>query len=186
MDEATSDLIRRFRAGDEKAFDELAEALAPRLFRLAYQALADRATAEDIAQDALIRIYQRLRALAEPDAFDGWAYRITLNLVHDQFRRRGRERAALLGMEELKRLTERPDGLSDIEREEMARTLSDALGALDERPREVFLLKEVEKKPHAEIARLLGIPEGTVWSRLSYARKALRGRLRQRGISGGE
>jgi len=185
MDAATRDLIRRFRAGDERAFEELAEALAPRLYRLAHRALGDRNLAEDIVQEALVRVYQRVRALSETDAFDGWIYRITLNLVHDQFRRRGRERAAILGMDELRRMMERPDGLSGTELEEMGRTLAEALAELDERHREVFLLKEVEKKPHAEIARLLGVPEGTVWSRLSYARKALRERLRRRGYTGG-
>ena len=186
MDPATSELVRRCRAGDERAFEELAQLLVPRVYRLACRSLGDRTLAEDVAQEALIRIYRRLPGLTEADAFDGWLYRITLNLIHDQFRRLGRERAALVGMGELRQLTSQPvEGLSKTEREELRATLAEAIAALDEGHREVFVLKEIEGLPHAEIARVLELPEGTVWSRLAYARKMLRERLRRRGVPGG-
>ncbi len=59
--------------------------------------------------------------------------------------------------------------------------ITGALESLDEKHREVFLLKEVEGLGHAEIAKLLGVPEGTIWSRLSYARKKLQEKLRIQG-----
>ena len=76
-----------------------------------------------------------------------------------------------------------PEALGALEREELAQALSEALGAIDEKHREVFLLREVEGLSHREISKMLGVPEGTVWSRLSYARKMLREHLIERGMT---
>ena len=67
--------------------------------------------------------------------------------------------------------------LSTRERGELGEVLLNALEGLDEKHREVFIMKEVEGRSHEEIAGMLNIPEGTVWSRLSYARRGLRQRL---------
>ncbi len=73
-----------------------------------------------------------------------------------------------------------PERMSASERGDLARVLRDAVASLDEAHREVFVLREMEGLPHGEISKILDIPEGTVWSRLSYARKALRGYLNRR------
>ena len=73
--------------------------------------------------------------------------------------------------------------MGEGERETLRAHLAAALAALDAPHREVFLLKEVEGLSHAEIASILGLPLGTVWSRLSYARKKLREQLREAGES---
>ncbi len=70
--------------------------------------------------------------------------------------------------------------MSAAEREDLARVLRGAIASIDEAHREVFVLREIEGLPHARIARTLGIPEGTVWSRLSYARRMLRDHLSRR------
>lgn len=74
----------------------------------------------------------------------------------------------------------REEPLTALERSELRAALTEALNTLDEKHREVFLLKEVEGLPHGEIAQMLGVPEGTVWSRLSYARKKLLETLRRK------
>ena len=73
-----------------------------------------------------------------------------------------------------------PERISAGERQDLARVLSEAVASLDEAHREVFVLREIEGLSHSEIAQSLGIPEGTVWSRLSYARRMLRGYLGRR------
>ena len=109
------------------------------------------------------------------------AIRVTLSRVHDEFRSRARERAARKGLAEMRAaMGPGPERLSASEREDLARVLREAVASLDEAHRDVFVLREMEGLPHAEIARLLDVPEGTVWSRLSYARKALREHLRRR------
>ena len=71
-----------------------------------------------------------------------------------------------------------------MEREGLRSALNDALGCLDEKHREAFLMKEVQGMSHAEIAQTLDVPEGTVWSRLSYARRKLQERLKRQGYGG--
>jgi RNA polymerase sigma-70 factor (ECF subfamily) len=162
-----SELVRRFRAGDESAFDELVKRLTPRLNALALRSLGSAEAAEEAVQDAWVRIYNRIGDVQDPQAFEGWAIRVTLSRINDEFRARSRERSAR-------------EGLAELRREDLARVLREALESLDDTHREVFVLREVEGLPHAEIAKMLGIPEGTVWSRLSYARRMLRDYLKRR------
>ena len=67
--------------------------------------------------------------------------------------------------------------LAPHERDELSKALRDAIASLDDKHRDVFVMREIEERPHDEIARILEIPLGTVWSRLSYARRMLRERL---------
>lgn len=176
-------LARRFVGGDEAAFDGLAETAGRRAYYLALSSVANHDVAEEIAQEALVRVYRHAGELADLRTFPAWFYRIVLNLVHDHYRRRQREQNATLGLEEIRQLQEKAqvEPLTEYERRELAASLTEALGSLDEMHREVFLLKEVEGLSHARIAALLGIPEGTVWSRLSHARGKLREKLARKG-----
>lgn len=175
------ELVSRSRSGDEEAFTRLVELLTPRLYNLALRTLGSADAAEEAVQEAWVRIYRRLRDLQDPKAFEGWAMRVMLNRINDEFRRRARERAArdeLAGSGPT--LPSSYEEVSPVEREDLARILSEGLATLDEAHRETFILREIEGLPHAEIARVLGIPEGTVWSRLSYARRSLRDYLVRR------
>ena len=179
--EVVSKLVRRFRAGDESAFDELVKRLTPRLNSLALRSLGSAEAAEEAVQDAWVRIYNRIGDVQDPAAFEGWAIRVTMSRINDEFRARYRERSAREGLAEMRAaIGTAPDRTSDIEKEDLARVLREALESLDDTHREVFVLREIEGLPHAEIARMLGIPEGTVWSRLSYARRMLRDYLKRR------
>ena len=176
-----SDLVRRFRAGDGAAFDGLVARLTPRLYSLALRALGSADAAEEVVQEAWVRIFRRIRDVQDPEAFEGWAVRVTLSRIHDEFRHRARERAARDALAGLRLAAGTPpERFSAAEREDLARILREGLASLDDAHREAFILRELEGLPHAEIARVLGIPEGTVWSRLSYARRALREYFRRR------
>ncbi len=176
-----SELVRRFRGGDESAFDELVKRLTPRLNALALRSLGSAEAAEEAVQDAWVRIYNRIGDVQDPQAFEGWAIRVTLSRINDEFRARSRERSAREGLAELRTaIGPSPERTTDLERDDLARVLREALESLDDTHREVFILREVEGLPHAEIAKKLGIPEGTVWSRLSYARRMLRDYLKRR------
>ncbi len=176
-----SALVQRFRAGDESAFDELVKRLTPRLNSLALRSLGSAEAAEEAVQDAWVRIYNRIGDVQDPQAFEGWAIRVTMSRINDEFRARSRERSAREGLAEFRTAVgPAPERTTDLEREDLARVLREALESLDDTHREVFVLREVEGLPHAEIAKTLGIPEGTVWSRLSYARRMLRDYLKRR------
>ena len=179
-------LVRRFREGDEAAFDELAPLAARMAFHLALRSVTDANVAEEISQEALVRLYKHVSEIAGEGAFKTWFYRIVLNLVHDYFRRSVRQEAATTTLEEI-RATEhrsRDEPLGNLERDALRAALTQALESLDEKHREAFLMKEVEGLSHAEIAKTLDVPEGTVWSRLSYARRRLQERLRHLGYGG--
>ncbi len=176
-EENLEQLARRFLAGDEAAFDEIARRVTPRVYAIAARSTRSRDAAEEIVQETLVRVYERMKGLKEPGAFEGWLYRVALNKVHDHFRARGRERTALAGLSELRELTQKKGELAPHEREELSNALRDAIASLDDKHREVFVMREMEERSHEDIARVLGIPLGTVWSRLSYARKMLRERL---------
>jgi len=181
-DTPLAELLEKVRSGDKAAFEEMARRLTERIYPMALRALASREAAEEVTQDSLVRIYTRLDQVEDPKALEGWAMRVAFSRINDRFRGRKRFRKAQAGLTELKKLNAQDEGLSALEREELRRALSEALEAIDEKHREVFLLREVDGRSHREVAELLGVPEGTVWSRLSYARKRLREELVRRGV----
>lgn len=180
------DLVDRVRRGDAAAFDDLAPLAGRMAYHLALRSVADPNTAEDISQEAVVRLHAHVHEIEGLGAFKTWFYRIILNLVNDHFRRYSRRDSAFTTLEEIRSLERktRDEPLSEMERNGLREALQEALDSLDERHREVFLLKEVEGLGHNEIAKILDVPEGTVWSRLSYARKKLQEKLRRKGFSG--
>jgi RNA polymerase sigma-70 factor (ECF subfamily) len=186
LDQRLVELVRRFRAGEDGAFDELAPLAGRMAYHLALRSIADANVAEEIAQEALVRLYKHVGEIAGEGAFKTWFYRIVLNLVHDHYRRSVRQDSATTTLEEIRTIERksRDEPLSNLERESLRSALTEALDSLDEKHREAFLMKEVEGLSHAEIAKTLDVPEGTVWSRLSYARRKLQEKLKRMGFSG--
>jgi RNA polymerase sigma-70 factor (ECF subfamily) len=174
------ELLRRWRQGDETAFEPLAARVGRVVYPRVLKAVGDHATADDLTQEILLRVFRKIGDIEDLKAFEGWLLRMTYNLVNDHFRKRTRERQLHESFLELRK--KRQEGrISTRQRAELAEVLQKALADLDEKHREVFVLKEVEGLSHEQIAKMLGIPQGTVWSRLSYARKGLREKLARRG-----
>ncbi len=186
MDERIVQLVREFREGKESAFDDLAPLAGRMAYHLALRSVSDSNVAEEISQEALVRLYKHVGEIAGEGAFKTWFYRIVLNLVHDHFRRAVRQDAAKSTLEEIRTLENksRNEPLGNLERDGLRSALNDAMECLDEKHREAFLMKEVQGMSHAEIAKTLDVPEGTVWSRLSYARRKLQEKLKRMGYGG--
>ena len=168
------------------AFEELVSAHLDALYRCALGLCGgERADAEDLLQDAMLRAFDHFRELREPEAARSWLFTILVrtNLNRLRARRRRAETfAADLEEHELEaalaawRSTRRPDDLA--ERAAIREQLAAALDQLDASLRPVVWLSDVEGFRQREIARMLGIPEGTVASRLFRARRSLRDALR--------
>ena len=143
-------------------------------FRVAFSVLRHRQDAEDVAQEAYARAYRRFRALRDRDRFRAWLVRMTWRLALDHRRAQGRRTA--------RELTQVDAGTSHsatdlVVAHERASWLWAAIDALPERLRLVVVLAAIEEHDLAHVAQVLGLPVGTVKSRLFQARQQLKERL---------
>jgi RNA polymerase sigma-70 factor (ECF subfamily) len=163
------DLVQRARSGDQEAFADLVHQISDTLFGVARRILRDPGLAEDVLQNALVTIWRKLPHLREPDRFEAWAYRI---LVHACYADAPRNRRWALTVRVLPvdRADEVDDFQSISDRDELERAFRQL--PLDQRA--VFVLHHHVGLPLVEVARTLGIPDGTARSRLHYATRALR------------
>jgi RNA polymerase sigma-70 factor, ECF subfamily len=174
------DAVRRVQAGDTEAFEPLVEKYKRKVFRLAYQVLRDQEEALDVAQEAFVKAFRALPAFKGDSAFYTWLFRITMNVALDRKRQRA-TRVKSLGTddvtpEEWERTAtstdpDPEDVASGAERRERIRK---GLDSLSEHHRTIIILSDIEGLQYREIAEVLGIPMGTVMSRLHHARKRLR------------
>jgi RNA polymerase sigma-70 factor (ECF subfamily) len=157
-------LIERARRGDHDAFAELARAAVVRLDQAARLILRDPELARDAVQEALIRAWRDLPGLREPDRFDAWLHRLTVNCCIDQTRRRRRRPVEV-------ELTPIHDPfVSDASGSIADRELVDGvLRRLDPSGRAIVVLHYYLGMPLTDVAATLGIPLGTVKSRLHRA-----------------
>jgi RNA polymerase sigma-70 factor (ECF subfamily) len=153
--------------------DRLA-ACRPRLYRLARVWLNDRAAAEDLAQDTLLRAWAQRGTLRRPESLEAWLFTIMANAFRDHLRRR-REWVAVEEDDLLAGNT--PE--SDAEQAGIVRRVRAAVARLNEAQRQVLTLVDLEDCSYARTADILGIPAGTVMSRLARAREALRRELQE-------
>ena len=161
-------LLARARRGDAAAFALLLRADDESHRRLAYRLLGDRAAMDDVLQEAYLRAYRALPRFRGGAAFGTWLYRIVYNACLDELRR-GRSRREVA-------LHEQPAGVSPDGVEEQL-DLERALAALPPELRAVVLLVDAEGLSYDEAAEVLGVASGTIGSRLSRARAALRDAL---------
>lgn len=176
---AEGDLVLRARRGDPTAREELARRHRRAAFLLALQLLGNHDDALDVAQDAMLRFFTTLSRFDPQRPVRPWLFRIVRNRVYDLHRRRKLRRHDSLDYVDAEgRGFEVADLEVDLERDasraQLRRHLWQALGELSERQREIMVLRDYQDLSYAEIAQALGIPIGTVMSRLHAARKRLR------------
>jgi RNA polymerase sigma-70 factor (ECF subfamily) len=165
------DLVEAARRGDHDAFEVLATSAGDRLYAVARLILRDAGLAEDAVQEALVRAWQQLPSLRDPDRFDAWLYRLVVNACADQGRqlRRWSQQVRPLVPD----VSISDDTASVANREQLER----GFGRLKPDQRAVVVLHYYSGFSAAEIAKILGIPEGTARSRLHYATEAMRAAL---------
>jgi RNA polymerase sigma-70 factor (ECF subfamily) len=168
-------LVVRAARGDQAAFDALVPSRLDRCYRIAWSILQNEADAADATQDAFVSAWRTLPRLREVAAFDGWLNRIVANASYTVLRRRIRLREVqptLVLDDPQGDIEAAPDHITEsdtiVERDSVRR----AFGRIRPAERQILVLHHVDGRPVGEIARSLGIPEGTVKSRLHAARKA--------------
>lgn len=173
-------LVGRCLAGDLAAFEGLVEKYKKRAFRVAQQVLRDQEEALDVAQEAFVRAYQSLGRFKGQSAFYTWFFRIVVNLALDKKRQQAMRRRAF-GSEDVSReewertaLSTDPSPERSAEMSERRVKIRQALDAMPEHHRAILILGDIEGMSYREIAEVLGVPVGTVMSRLHHARKRMK------------
>jgi RNA polymerase sigma-70 factor (ECF subfamily) len=179
MDDDSSqlELIRAVLSGNSAAWGEFYRSEHPKVYRLCYGFLVDAAEAEDVAQDAMLQIVDRLETFDQNRKFDTWRNTVAANLCRDRLRRkasrqRAEEGAAVVAA--LRRPTGGPDPAEQVSQSEIMELLQSSLASLTPREREVFVLRDLEGATSSEAAHVLEVSEGTVRSLLCLARRRLR------------
>ncbi|AMA09730.1 sigma-70 family RNA polymerase sigma factor [Picosynechococcus sp. PCC 73109] len=147
------------------------------LYQLCGVALLD-----DLVQEVFLKAWQGLPRLKNPDYFATWLYRITWNVATDQRRRFAKQMTLITGLEaQIDAVADPgPEGLSQIYYQDLVQR---GLQSLSLEHRAVLVLHDLKDLPQKEVAEILGIPPGTVKSRLHHARRSLRQFLETQGVS---
>jgi RNA polymerase sigma-70 factor (ECF subfamily) len=178
MTQTDVELVARAQEGDEAAFEQLVRRHQRYVFNLAYRVLDDYAEAEELAQEAFVRVWRGLPGFRGQAQFTTWLYRIACNLCLNRLPRLRRE---LLQIEPLEEVLVNPDpSPSDVyAAREMSAFLHTQLDRLPEKYRLVLTLRYLQHLSYTEIAAALEVPMGTVQTHLHRARRLLRERLRR-------
>jgi RNA polymerase sigma-70 factor (ECF subfamily) len=163
VQEPDPNLVRRARDGDRDAFDEIVRALRPPVVRYVDHLVRDRALAEDVTQEAFVRCYRNLDRYQFEGRFTTWLVQIARNAGIDAIRARDRHTRAWQRVPPAAPATD-PHARAEIRA---------ALASLPARLREPLLLVEVTGFTYLEAAEVLGVPAGTVKSRVFHARRQL-------------
>ena len=165
-------LVGQAKRGDREAFDELARLTGDRCMAIAFRILRDFDLADDAVQMALLTAWREIRTLRDPERFEPWLHRILTNACYTEARRRTRwsEAIRLLPVE----AEHGPDEYQTIEHRDQ---LDRAFRRLTVEQRAVLVFHHYLGLPLPEIADRIGIPLGTVKSRMYHAKQALRASL---------
>jgi RNA polymerase sigma-70 factor (ECF subfamily) len=183
------ELVERWQAGNETAFDDLVLRHQQRALNIAFQVLHDHEDATEVAQDAFVRIYRSIDSFRGECEFTTWLYQIVMNLSrnkHRWWKRRGRQASVSIDSP-----VETADGEVPLQiagdtdppdvqtvKAEFVELLARRMHELPRKFREVLVLRNVDNLSYEEIARVLDCSVGTVKSRIARAREALRKSLK--------
>ena len=165
-------IVRAEEQAPEAGFGERVAENQRRVFQIAYSVLGNAADAEDVAQEAFLRAYQKFGSLREAGKFRGWVNRIVFRLALNR-RRGGRRRLARDTTWQRSETPAMVDGAKDAEQQVELERLRREIERLPEKLRSVLQVSLVEEMDASEVGAVLGIPAGTVRSRLHTARRLL-------------
>lgn len=187
VDNPDHELVRACLDGDATAYRGLVERYQGRIYNVIFGMVRNREDARDLTQDAFVKAYKNLSRFRFGSSFYTWICRIGMNVAIDHLRK-----------QKVRRAQEFDDGIAtkdqggvislahhrgnpskELERSRIHERILAALDQLPEQQRQVVVLREMEGLAYKEIAEVMDIPEGTVMSRLYYARKKLQESLKE-------
>lgn len=182
-------LVERCLSGDEGAWEDLVKAHTRRVYSICFRFVGKDSEAQDLTQEVFLRLFRTLQSFrAGEGSFTVWLSRMTRNLLIDNYRRTRQERVTDSIEEQLPMLEERSMGVAGradglLAGREASELLQGALQRLSPELRETVILRDLEELEYKEIAETLGVPEGTVKSRLNRGRAELARILRKHRIA---
>jgi RNA polymerase sigma factor (sigma-70 family) len=179
-------LVERAQAGDTRAFDDLVRKYTPKLYGLVYNMTSNRDDTADLLQEIFAKAYRALKRFQGKSSFYTWIYSISVNMTLNFLKKRGRyskvsmddvDSGILNDPTFIEITTANRDTVREVNINELQKRLNDALMKLSEDHRTVVTMYDIQGLQHNEIAKILGVSEGTVRSRLFYAHRLLQSYL---------
>jgi RNA polymerase sigma-70 factor (ECF subfamily) len=188
--EQEADLVKRCLAGENLAWETLLRLHNRRLYNLCYRFTGRTVEAEDLTQEIFIKVFQTLRTYdVAQGTFSTWLNRVARNHLVDHYRRTKKDRVTTSLEDQAGGLEEKPSPAAEpgarLEARERKELLQQALEKLSPDMREAVILRDLQDLDYLEIAQVLGVPEGTVKSRINRGRLELARVLkRMEGVKG--
>lgn len=176
-----NDIIKKCKDGNREAFNKLVEKYQSQVVNIAYGMLSDKEDAYDATQEVFIRVYKSIGSFKEKSSFSTWLYRITANICSDILRKRQKTTNTISINQvyddenkeiDIKDESPMPEEMAEIT--ERQRAVRQAIRELSDEYRAVITLCDIEGMTYDEISQVLGLPSGTVKSRINRARNSLR------------
>lgn len=180
-----AEMVAAVLEGDPEAYRVLVERYERRIYHVIYGMVRSPEDAKDLAQDAFVKAFQNLHRFRLEAKFYTWLCRIAMNVAIDHLRKMKHRNHAEFddarggsdGAQVVRLHSAKDDPSENVARARMYKTIMDAVETLPDDQKQVLILREIEDMPYKEIAEVLDIPEGTVMSRLYYARRRLQEQL---------
>ncbi len=180
-------LVARAQAGDPAAFDALVVKYSPRLYGLVYNMTSNHEDTNDLLQDVFAKAYRSIPGFRGKSSFYTWIHSIAVNMTINFLKKRGRRfhmslddvDSGIQNDKEFLELTASTNPVREADLSELQQRLNEAMMKLSSDHRAVVTMFDIQAMPHAEIAKILGISEGTVRSRLFYAHRKLQNYLEE-------
>ncbi|MBZ5588932.1 MAG: sigma-70 family RNA polymerase sigma factor [Acidobacteriia bacterium] len=172
--ESLEGIVERCRAGEDRAWEQLVDATADDIFRMAVSFTRHRGEAEDLTQEVFLKLWQNLHRYLPGSSFRAWAYRVARNLFVDAYRRsREQRKATWVDPEFLETLPGGEDPHTRAVRHQRLELARAALERLPDELSQLIMLRDFADWSYEELAEELELPIGTVKSRLNRARREL-------------
>ena len=171
-------LISRFQSGDENAYVELVNRYKDKLTNFVFYFLKDEEHSEDIVQETFIRLYEKKHYYREIAKFSTWIYTIARNLANTELRKKSRTKIMYLSQmsnhkKDYDLKSSDPELNTNIENEFLMKEIHAAIDKLPENYKSVIILRDIQGLDYEQISNIIGVPLGTVKSRINRARLQL-------------